>query len=321
MRLRVEHELVQVQDLGLAEDGVEVLQRLRQPEALHLVVLARLLGRHVVDLCARDRGLGMLFDLRKHAPGGVLEGFVAGQAVQDEDRFDGFGAQDVARVGHGGEARGDAVFFEEVLGALGGVFDLGGGGVGGLFGEDGGVVGFGVPGAVGGGGGGGFARVHEEDFRHDACLRVVVGPDTAVDELARDAHVGGVGEGFGGEGNHAAGEAAEVLAFGLGRYAGFFVVSALGAGGARAAGDKDVGVVGGEGAEEDVFLDWGQGGFVHLAVLGREAAEEKMLLGEVFVDGVGHAAEGEGRVLEGESAGVACGGPETGEVGVGLGGL
>ncbi len=46
-----------------------------------------------------------------------------------------------------------------------------------------------------------------------------------------------------------------------------------------------------------------------------------MLLGQVFVDGVGHAAEGEGRVLEGEGAGVTCGGPETGKAGVGLGGL
>lgn len=147
---------------------------------------------------------------------------------------------------------------------------------------------------------------------------MVVGPDTAVDKLPRDAHVGGVGEGFGGEGDHAASEAAEVLAFGLGRYAWFAVVVA---GGARAAGDEDVGVVGGEGAEEDVFLDWEQGGFVHVAVLGREAAEEEMLLGQVFVDGVGHAAEGEGRVLEGEGAGVACGGPETGKAGVGLGGL
>lgn len=141
MRLRVQHELIQVQNLGLTEDGIEVLQRLRQPETLHLILFPRLLGRHVVDLCARDLGLCMLFDLRKHAPGGVLEGFVAGQAIQDEDRLDGLGAQEVARVGDGGEARGDAVLREEVLGALGGVFDLGGGGVGGLFGEDGGVVG------------------------------------------------------------------------------------------------------------------------------------------------------------------------------------
>lgn len=160
--------------------------------------------------------------------------------------------------------------------------------------------------------------MHEEDFGHDACLGVVGGPDAAVDELARDAHVGWLGEGFGSEGDHAAGEAAEVLAFGLRDYAGCAVVDA---GGASAAGYEDGGVVGGEGAEEDVFFDGREGGFVHLAVLGREAAEEEMLLGQVFVDGVGQAAKGEPRVLEGEGTGVAHGGPETRKVGVGLGGL
>lgn len=148
MRLRIQHKLIQIQHPRLTKHRIKILQRLRQPKALHLILLPRLLSHHVLDLCVRDLCPRIFLDIQKQFPGSVLQGFVAGQAVQDEDRLDGFGAQEVARVGDGGEACWDAVFFQEVLGALGGVEDLGSGGVGALFGEDGGVVGLGVPGAV-----------------------------------------------------------------------------------------------------------------------------------------------------------------------------
>jgi hypothetical protein len=40
----------------------------------------------------RKLGHGSIVDGLKHAPGSILEGGVAGNAIEDEDRFDGFRA-------------------------------------------------------------------------------------------------------------------------------------------------------------------------------------------------------------------------------------
>lgn len=48
--------------------------------------------RHVCDSGMRKLGHGSIVDGLKHAPGSILEGGVAGNAIEDEDGFDGFGA-------------------------------------------------------------------------------------------------------------------------------------------------------------------------------------------------------------------------------------
>ena len=40
----------------------------------------------------RKLGHGSIVDGLKHSPGSILEGGVAGNAIEDEDGFDGFGA-------------------------------------------------------------------------------------------------------------------------------------------------------------------------------------------------------------------------------------
>lgn len=46
----------------------------------------------VVDDCVAELGAGELLDAGEHAPGGVLQRFVACYAVHDEDGLDGFGS-------------------------------------------------------------------------------------------------------------------------------------------------------------------------------------------------------------------------------------
>lgn len=55
--------------------------------------------------------------------------------------------------------------------------------------------------------------------------------------------------------------------------------------------------------EEEVFFCSAHDIHVHAAVFGAPPTEEEVLFGEVFEDGVGHAADGEGAVGPGVGAG------------------
>ena len=57
--------------------------------------------RDVVDGGVGDRSTGVFLDALKDLPGAVGEGRVGGDAVQDEDGFDGFGPNKVGRVSSG----------------------------------------------------------------------------------------------------------------------------------------------------------------------------------------------------------------------------
>lgn len=92
MRLRIQNILIQTNKIRLRESKIEIFQRLRQPETLHKVGLLSVHIPDVIDDCVGEFGAGVFLDAGEHAPGGVLEGFVACDTVHDEDGFDGFGS-------------------------------------------------------------------------------------------------------------------------------------------------------------------------------------------------------------------------------------
>lgn len=88
-----QHIIVQTDQVWLAEDQVEVLERLRHPEALALIQFLRLLILgycHVCDGGVRNWCRGRVGDGLKHAPRCVGERWIACYAVEDEYGFDGF---------------------------------------------------------------------------------------------------------------------------------------------------------------------------------------------------------------------------------------
>lgn len=87
--------VIQADQARLAENQVEILERLGHPEALALVELERHLAlghRDISNSRVREFRHGGVLDGFKHAPGRVLQRRVARDAVEDEDGFDGFGA-------------------------------------------------------------------------------------------------------------------------------------------------------------------------------------------------------------------------------------
>lgn len=163
-------------------------------------------------------------------PRPVLIARVARDAVLDENRLDRLGPQQVSRIPHVDARRRSRSNVDSVPGRL-------------------------IPGAVV------WVRAAdgEKRFGHDARGHGVVGPDAAVDEAAARFEVGGPVEDFGGQGDHAAGEAGQVLHGGFG-------VDVAGVAGFGVAGEEDVGVVRDHGAEEDVLREDGEGFFVHFSV-------------------------------------------------------
>ena len=104
MRLGIEHKIIETKHRLLTEDQIKILQRLREPERLHAIGFRRpaldvsvrvdvAVGHgDVVERGMRDLRARVVRDGAEHAPGGVAEGRVARDAVQDEDGFDGFGS-------------------------------------------------------------------------------------------------------------------------------------------------------------------------------------------------------------------------------------
>jgi hypothetical protein len=58
---------------------------------VQLLGLLAILNRHIGDGGVRIFGERGVIDRLEHAPCSILEGRVAGDAVEDEDGFDGFG--------------------------------------------------------------------------------------------------------------------------------------------------------------------------------------------------------------------------------------
>lgn len=94
MRLSIQHPLIQTHHIRLAIQQIKILQRLRQPETLHRVLLIHicLLAIHAAYGAVPEGGAGGGDDGFKHCPafGGPDGG--AGQAVEVEDGFYCFGA-------------------------------------------------------------------------------------------------------------------------------------------------------------------------------------------------------------------------------------
>lgn len=72
MGLGVEHVVVETHEIGLRKGEIEILERLRGPEALHLVFLHGLIIPHVVDGGMAEVGASDRVDVLEHAPCGVL---------------------------------------------------------------------------------------------------------------------------------------------------------------------------------------------------------------------------------------------------------
>lgn len=83
---------VQADDAWLTVEQVEVLEGLGQPEGLHLVGLGWGGEKHVVDGGVGEGRGGVRADRGEHVPAAVGEVLVGGDAPQDEDGLDGFGA-------------------------------------------------------------------------------------------------------------------------------------------------------------------------------------------------------------------------------------
>ena len=86
---------VQAHLTGLTEDQIEVLQRLGHPKTLTLVQFLRLLSlryRYISNGRVRKLSDCRVVDGFEHAPSGILERGIAGDAVENEDRFNGFGS-------------------------------------------------------------------------------------------------------------------------------------------------------------------------------------------------------------------------------------
>jgi hypothetical protein len=104
MRLGIKHPLVQTNNIRLTEHQIEILQRLRRPEALHAIILLRRDLRHVNERRVSELRSGAAFDGFEHCPGAVEEALVAGDAVEEEEGLDGFGTEVVFGVRDGFDA-------------------------------------------------------------------------------------------------------------------------------------------------------------------------------------------------------------------------
>lgn len=92
MSLGVEDPLVEADEVGLGEEEVVVLERLGDPEALHLVLDVGGRGEDVVDGAVGELGAGGGDGGLEHLPALVHPGGVAGDAVHVPYGLDGFRA-------------------------------------------------------------------------------------------------------------------------------------------------------------------------------------------------------------------------------------
>ena len=87
-----QYVIIQTHDLRIAEQQIEVLERLGQPKRLHFVTQARFGRRDVTDGRKAVRSFGGAIDGFEHGPALVTPALVTGDAVHDEDGLDGFGS-------------------------------------------------------------------------------------------------------------------------------------------------------------------------------------------------------------------------------------
>ena len=73
--------MIQIHDVRLAEDQIEILQRLRHPEALHPIALRRIGYGDVVQRRVGKLRLAILDDRVEHLPSYVLQRGVARDSV------------------------------------------------------------------------------------------------------------------------------------------------------------------------------------------------------------------------------------------------
>jgi hypothetical protein len=88
-REHIQNVVVQANQIWLAKDQVEILERLGQPEALHAVCLTWLDLGHVVDGRICNVGFGGVLNAFEHLPSDILICLVTCDAVEDEDGFNG----------------------------------------------------------------------------------------------------------------------------------------------------------------------------------------------------------------------------------------
>jgi hypothetical protein len=93
MRLRIKHPLIQAPPILTLKQQPRILQRLRQPKTLHLILDDRAATRDVVDGAVAVSGAGSVQDGRDHFPARAAPVGVAGYTVHVEDGFEGFRAR------------------------------------------------------------------------------------------------------------------------------------------------------------------------------------------------------------------------------------
>lgn len=87
----LQDEFIQIDEIWLRKSKVVILQRFRQPEALHGIYLLRMHITDIVDDCMSVFGASDFLDIREQTPGSILEGLVTCYAIQNKDGLDSFG--------------------------------------------------------------------------------------------------------------------------------------------------------------------------------------------------------------------------------------
>lgn len=92
MRLGVENPFIQTNNIRLRKQKIIILERLCDPETLHLVLQNGSFGSHVGDSAVGILGAGGLDDGLPHGPTLVHPRWVSGDSVHVPHGFDGFGS-------------------------------------------------------------------------------------------------------------------------------------------------------------------------------------------------------------------------------------
>lgn len=92
MGLGAQDIFIQADMARFGKDKVQILQRLSQPEAFHLIAVFRHGSTDVLDSRVAVLGARRLVNVLEHAPCSVLKGLVARDSIHDEDGFDCFGS-------------------------------------------------------------------------------------------------------------------------------------------------------------------------------------------------------------------------------------
>lgn len=115
-----QYVVVQADKAWIAEEKVEVFQRLRQPERLHFVKRYRRFTGDILYRGSSVVGSGGGVDGLKHVPAFLSPVDVAGDAPHDEDGFDGLGSvgHNMVRVHHCYRAQREPSYLKIYLGEV-----------------------------------------------------------------------------------------------------------------------------------------------------------------------------------------------------------